>query len=92
MLAQKNPDIDQAITSMYLLSEDFNIREQMIRREEYLATEKYKNETIEKQQKALDEKDKALNDQQKALDDQKKALDEKDKIIAELQSKLAVKS
>ncbi len=48
MLAQKNPDIDQAITSMYMLSEDFNIREQMIRREEYLANEKYKKETIEK--------------------------------------------
>ena len=78
MLAQKNPNIDMAITSMYMLSQDFDIREQMIRREEYFADEKYTQETIAKQKKALAEKDKALV--------------EKDRLIAELQAKLAANS
>ncbi len=60
MLAEKNPDIDKAVTTMYSLNEDFNIREQMIRRDEYYAHERYVQRTLAEQAKALEEKDKII--------------------------------
>ena len=60
MLAEKNSDIDKAVTTMYSLNEDFNIREQMIRRDEYYAHERYVQRTLAEQAKALEEKDKII--------------------------------
>ena len=105
MLAEKNSDIDKAVTTMYSLNENFNIREQMIRRDEYYAHERYvkrkfaeQAKALDEQAKALEEKDKALkekdtvlNEQQKALDDQQKTLEEQARIIAELKAQLAAK-
>ncbi len=60
MLAQKNPDIDKAVTDIYTLYQDDNIREQMFRREEYYAHERYVQRKLAEQAKALDEKDKLI--------------------------------
>ena len=82
MLAQKNSDIDNAVTTMHTLSNEKLIKEQMRAREEYYRLHRSIDSLIEDQKKALADKDKALADQ-------KKELAEKDKQIAELQAQLA---
>ena len=89
MLAQQNKDIEIAVTSMYALFQDDNIREQMIARDEYYAHENYMKKTIEKQKSLLDEKDRALNEKDKALNEKDKELDEKDRMIAELRRQIS---
>ena len=82
MLAQKNSDIDNAVTTMFSLSNESLIKEQIWTREEYYRLHRSIDSLIEDQKKALADKDKALADQ-------KKELAEKDKQIAELQAQLA---
>ena len=95
MIARQNKDIDIAVTSMFTLFQDDNIREQMIARDEYYAHENYMKRTIEEQKNLLDEKDRALDakdrslkEKDKALDEKDRALDEKDRIIEELKRQI----
>ena len=95
MITQQNKDIDIAVTSMFTLFQDDNIREQMIARDEYYAHENYMKRTIEEQKilldekdRALDEKDKALDEKDKSLKEKDKELDEKDRIIEELKKQI----
>ena len=81
MIAQQNKDIDIAVTSMFTLFQDDNIREQMIARDEYYAHENYMKRTIEEQKNLLDEKDRDLDAKDRSLKEKDKALDEKDKAL-----------
>ncbi len=82
MLAQKNPDIDNAVTTMFTLSNEKIIKEQMWAREDYYRRQR----TYERM---INEQEEELADQKKELADQKKKLSEKDKRIAELEALLA---
>ena len=75
MLAQKNPDIDNAVTTMFTLSNEKLIKEQMWAREDYYRRQR----TYERM----------IKEQEKELADQKKTISEKDKLIAELKAQLA---
>ena len=88
MIAQQNKDIDIAVTSMFTLFQDDNIREQMIARDEYYAHENYMKRTIEEQKILLDEKDRSLKEKDKALDEKDKALDEKERSLKEKNKEL----
>ena len=70
MLAEKNPIIDEAASTIYSISQDSIMLEKIRAREEAIAHENY-------MKKQLDEKDKQLGMQAKQLD-------EKDALIAKL--------
>ncbi|MBR6395976.1 MAG: hypothetical protein IKS09_03305, partial [Lachnospiraceae bacterium] len=92
MIARQNKDIDIAVTSMFTLFQDDNIREQMIARDEYYAHENYMKRTIEEQKNLLDEKDRALDEKNRSLKERDKALDEKDKALDEKERSLKEKN
>ena len=77
MLAEKNPIIDEAASTIYSISQDSIMLEKIRAREEAIAHENY-------MKKQLDEKDKQLNVQAKQLNMQSKQLGEKDALIARL--------
>ena len=104
-LSKKDQYIKEAAKSMYILEQDFEIREQMIRRKEY---DKYQRQiqnqlksvrknfheskiTIAEQRKSLAEKDDLIEEQGKSLAEKDKSLAEKDKEIAALKAELAKK-
>ena len=60
MLAQKNPDIGNAVTTMFTLSNEKLIKEQMWAREDYYRRQRTYERMIKDQEKALAEKDKLI--------------------------------
>ena len=91
MLAEKNPIIDEAASTIYSISQDSIMLEKIRAREEAIAHENYMKKQMEDQarqlnekDKQLDEKDKQLNVQSKQLNEKDKQLDEKDALIARL--------
>lgn len=70
-----------AAENLYLLSSDFEIREEAIRRRDYYNYVHSLEEEIAKKEAALDEKE---AEKEAALAEMDTALDEKDKEIAEL--------
>ena len=96
MLAEKNPIIDEAASTIYSISQDRIMLEKIRAREEAIAHENYMRKQMEEQHKQLyeqakqlDEKDKQLGMQAKQLGMQAKQLDEKDKQLDEQQSLIA---
>ena len=77
MLAEKNPIIDEAASTIYSISQDSIMLEKIRAREEAIAHENY-------MKKQLDEKDKQLGMQAKQLDEKDKQLDEQQSLIAKL--------
>ena len=70
MLAEKNPIIDEAASTIYSISQDSIMLEKIRAREEAIAHENYMKKQMEDQARQLNEKDKQL--------------DEKDALIARL--------
>ena len=70
MLAEKNPIIDEAASTIYSISQDSIMLEKIRAREEAIAHENYMRKQMEEQHKQLYE--------------QAKQLDEKDALIAKL--------
>ena len=62
MLAEKNPIIDEAASTIYSISQDSIMLEKIRAREEAIAHENYMRKQLEEQHKQLDEKDKQLNE------------------------------
>ena len=77
MLAEKNPIIDEAASTIYSISQDSIMLEKIRAREEAIAHENY-------MKKQLDEKQKQLGMQAKQLDEKDKQLDEQQSLIAKL--------
>ena len=98
MLAEKNPIIDEAASTIYSISQDSIMLEKIRAREEAIAHENYMRKQMEEQHKQLyeqakqlgmqakqlDEKDKQLHEKDKQLNVQSKQLGEKDALIARL--------
>ena len=98
MLAEKNPMIDEAASTIYSISQDSIMLEKIRAREEAIAHENYMRKQMEEQHKQLyeqakqlgmqakqlDEKDKQLHEKDKQLNVQSKQLGEKDALIARL--------
>ena len=84
MLAEKNPIIDEAASTIYSISQDSIMLEKIRAREEAIAHENYMKKQLDEKDKQLDEKDKQLNVQSKQLNEKDKQLNEKDALIARL--------
>ena len=84
MLAEKNPIIDEAASTIYSISQDSIMLEKIRAREEAIAHENYMRKQMEEQHKQLYEQAKQLGMQAKQLDEKDKQLDEKDALIAKL--------
>ena len=84
MLAEKNPIIDEAASTIYSISQDSIMLEKIRAREEAIAHENYMRKQMEEQHKQLYEQAKQLGMQAKQLDEKDKQLDEKDALIARL--------
>ena len=91
MLAEKNPIIDEAASTIYSISQDSIMLEKIRAREEAIAHENYMRKQMEEKDKQLDMQSKQLDEQHKQLDEkdkqlgmQSKQLDEKDALIAKL--------
>ena len=89
MLAEKNPIIDEAASTIYSISQDSIMLEKIRAREEAIAHENYMKKQLDEKDKQLDEKDKQLDMRAKQLDEKDKQLDEKDKQLDEQQSLIA---
>ena len=74
MIAKDNPAIDQAITTVFHVSQDELIRQAAERREEYYIHERATQQKLAEQATALQEKDAAIQ--------------EKDDIIRQLQEQI----
>ena len=79
MLAEKNPIIDEAASTIYSISQDSIMLEKIRAREEAIAHENYMRKQMEEQHKQLHEQAKQLGMQAKQLDEKDKQLHEKDK-------------
>ena len=77
MLAECNQDIDNAVSYIYPLTEEWEIREQMIRREEFLLNQQADKDTIKQQ----DGKIRALEGE---VQDLRRELKERDELITRL--------
>ena len=77
MLAEKNPIIDEAASTIYSISQDSIMLEKIRAREEAIAHENYMRKQMEEQHKQLYE-------QAKQLDEKDKQLDEQQSLIAKL--------
>ena len=92
MLATKDKNMEQAASSIWQLSEDEKIREQIRRRE---ANEREYNRLVQKANRAdvlekeLADKDKKLADNRKQMEDKDKKLADKDIRIMELEKMLS---
>ena len=84
MLAEKNPIIDEAASTIYSISQDSIMLEKIRAREEAIAHENYMKKQLDEKDKQLDEKDKQLNVQSKQLNEKDKQLNEKGALIARL--------
>ena len=84
MLAQKNPDIDNAVTSIYSLSQDDLVQKQIQAREDYYTLHRSLHQLIAD---LRTERDTFARERDAAL----QSLDAKDKRIAELEALLAAK-
>ena len=84
MLAEKNPIIDEAASTIYSISQDSIMLEKIRASEEAIAHENYMKKQLDEKDKQLDEKDKQLNVQSKQLNEKDKQLNEKDALIARL--------
>ena len=73
MLAQKNPDIDNAITTMFKLSNDNIIKEQMQAREDYYTMQRSLSKLIDDQQKEIEDQQKEIADLKKQLAEAQKS-------------------
>ena len=95
MLAAQDKEIDQAASSMWQLTEDRKIREQIRRREANINNYNRKEkmladlkEQVKVQGEQLRSKDDQLKGQGEQLRNKDNQLKEKDKLIAELRKKL----
>ena len=84
MLAEKNPIIDEAASTIYSISQDSIMLEKIRAREEAIAHENYMRKQMEEQHKQLHEQAKQLDEKDKQLNVQSKQLNEKDALIAKL--------
>ena len=84
MLAEKNPIIDEAASTIYSISQDSIMLEKIRAREEAIAHENYMRKQMEEQHKQLYEQAKQLGMQAKQLDEKDKQLDEQQSLIAKL--------
>ena len=84
MLAEKNPIIDEAASTIYSISQDSIMLEKIRAREEAIAHENYMRKQLDEQARQLDEKDKQLGMQSKQLDEKDKQLNEQQSLIAKL--------
>ena len=89
MLAEKNPIIDEAASTIYSISQDSIMLEKIRAREEAIAHENYMKKQMEEQARQLNEKDKQLNEKDKQLNVQSKKLNEKDKQLDEKDALIA---
>ena len=93
MLAQKNSDIDNAVTTMYTISQDDLIQEQMRARDDYFILQRSMQRLINDKDQELDATKQALNVKNQELDATKQELESQKQAfqaeIAELKAKLA---
>ncbi len=68
-LAKENEVISDAISGVWQLTEEERIREECLVREELLATDKWKNETISKQAEKITEQAETIEEQKSKLDE-----------------------
>ncbi len=88
MIAEKNHEADQAASSLWMLTEDYRVREQIRRREE---NEREYNSLLRRaldRDRAVQERDVAVQERDVAVQE----LKEKDRQIEELKAKLAMLS
>ena len=88
-MAAKNKDIENTVSIVYPMMQDEILKEQMIRREEYLARQQYREQRISQlevetadQKERLAEKDEQLAEKDEQLTEKDEQLAEKDKEIA----------
>jgi hypothetical protein len=102
MIAQQDPYIEKAVTSVYKLSEDERFRQQYEAREDFIRQQidhdywydtqiKKRDEKIAEQDVALADKDARIAEQSNALADKDAALADKDAVLAEQAANLADK-
>ena len=72
MLATDNNAMDQATSSVWQLSQDRNIREEMLRHEEFEATWKAMEEDLREMQAELEEKDSEIEILRKRIEELEK--------------------
>ena len=84
MLAEKNPIIDDAASTIYSISQDSIMLEKIRAREEAIAHENYMKRQMEEQARQLNIQSKQLDEKDKQLNVQSKQLNEKDALIAKL--------
>ena len=84
MLAEKNPIIDEAASTIYSISQDSIMLEKIRAREEAIAHENYMRKQMDEQHKQLHEQAKQLDEKDKQLDEKDKQLDEQQSLIAKL--------
>ncbi len=87
MLATADKSVEQAVSSIWQITDDRFIREEMLRRED---NEREYNYTMRKAQRA-DELEKELSEQNRIIEEQNSKITEQEKRIAELEAMLAVK-
>ena len=84
MLAENNPIIDEAASTIYSISQDSILLEQIRARDEAIAHENYLRKQMEKKDKQLDQQSKQLNQQSKQINVLSKQRDEDALLIAKL--------
>ncbi len=93
MLAEKDANLERAISGMWQLTEEEMIREQCRAREEWIINDNWKNETIEQQKKAIEEfeindkwKNETIEQQKRAIEQKNETIEQQEQAIAALES------
>ena len=76
MLAENNPIIDEAASTIYSISQDNILLEQIRARDEAIAHENYLRKQMEEQAKQLDQKDKQLAEDALLIESLRKEIEE----------------
>ena len=76
MLAKNNPIIDEAASTIYSISQDNILLEQIRARDEAIAHENYLRKQMEEQAKQLDQKDKQLAEDALLIESLRKEIEE----------------
>ena len=83
MIAKTNPDIDKAVTTMYTISQNDLVYQQMLAREEYYRLQRSMKHLLEDTQK---QRDSAVQDLATAMQERDSAVQERDSAVQQLDS------
>ena len=88
-LAKENEVMSRAISGVWQLTEDERIREECLAREEWIANDNWKNETIAKQNETITQLGTRIEELEATMKQLSDKLEEKEKIIEELKRNMS---